>query len=239
MLLLLHGVHGHGARWRRLAESRLTDFRVLAPDLRGHGQSPKEPPWTLEQHAADLLAVIESQSADRVTVVGHSFGGVVAVHLALLAPQRVSGLVLLDPAIHVPASDALKNAEGAWRSFATREEAAAEQRGSWPDVADEVIEDELDANLVRDGDAWRPRYSPAAMAGAWSEMCRAPALPPQGVRTLLVPALREEFVPPEYVRACRYALGDDFEAAGLNCGHMQYLERPDDVAELIVSFAGG
>ena len=47
VVLCLHGVTGHGLRFRRLAEERLaTRYRVLAPDLRGHGRSGWEPPWT-------------------------------------------------------------------------------------------------------------------------------------------------------------------------------------------------
>ena len=54
-LLALHGIRGYGGRWWQLAETRLPDFRVYAPDLRGHGHSPDEPPWTLERFAADLI----------------------------------------------------------------------------------------------------------------------------------------------------------------------------------------
>ena len=49
-VVCLHGVNAHGRRFRRLAEERLAGrFRVLAPDLRGHGNSGWEPPWTLSR----------------------------------------------------------------------------------------------------------------------------------------------------------------------------------------------
>ena len=96
-MLVLHGVTGHAARWHVLAEA-LPELRMIAVDLRGHGRSPWTPPWNLEQHVADVLAVLDDLDLARVTVVGHSFGGAIAVHLARTAPERVDGLVLLDPA---------------------------------------------------------------------------------------------------------------------------------------------
>jgi len=61
--------HGRPARW-------------VAPDLRGHGRSIAEGPWSYGVHAADLAAVVAEVGADDVTVVGHSFGGVLGAVLA-------------------------------------------------------------------------------------------------------------------------------------------------------------
>ena len=54
-VVALHGIQGHGARWRRLAEQHLADSYVVAPDLRGHGRSDGAPPWSVERHVADVL----------------------------------------------------------------------------------------------------------------------------------------------------------------------------------------
>src|SRR3989440_9942047 len=60
-IVALHGIGGFGRRFRKLAEERLASrFRVLAPDLRGHGSSSWEPPWTIGTHAADVLETIEA-----------------------------------------------------------------------------------------------------------------------------------------------------------------------------------
>ncbi|GAB3831865.1 alpha/beta fold hydrolase [Dactylosporangium cerinum] len=45
-IVAVHGLKGYGGRWRVFAEEQLSDFQVFAPDLRGHGLSPGEPPWT-------------------------------------------------------------------------------------------------------------------------------------------------------------------------------------------------
>ena len=49
-VICLHGVTGHGRRFRRLAEERLATYRVVGVDYRGHGSSTWEPPWSVEQH---------------------------------------------------------------------------------------------------------------------------------------------------------------------------------------------
>jgi lipase len=63
-LVALHGLTGHGRGWRAFAGEQLPGFRVHAPDLRGNGLSPTVPPWTLEQHAADVLAVLDRAGLD-------------------------------------------------------------------------------------------------------------------------------------------------------------------------------
>jgi pimeloyl-ACP methyl ester carboxylesterase len=109
-VLALHGVTGHGERWRALADA-LPGIRLLAVDLRGHGYSTWLPPWRLEQHVADALAVLDERGLDRVDVFGHSFGGAIAVRLGRAAPERVHRLVLLDPAHGLDATDMLESAE--------------------------------------------------------------------------------------------------------------------------------
>jgi lipase len=99
-LVCLHGVTGHGRRFRRLAEERLAErFRVLAPDLRGHGRSDWEPPWTLRANLADVLETVAAAGVERAAWLGHSYGGRLILELAALEPERIERAVLLDPAI--------------------------------------------------------------------------------------------------------------------------------------------
>ena len=99
-LVCLHGVTGHGERFKQLAEDRwAASFRVIAPDLRGHGQSGWEPPWTFSTHVADLIETIDALGIEQADWVGHSFGGRLVLELAAAHPERVRSAVLLDPAI--------------------------------------------------------------------------------------------------------------------------------------------
>ena len=90
---------------------------MLAPDLLGHGSSPYEPPWDLETH---VNAVVETVGAAPAILIGHSFGGRLALELAARAPKLVPKLVLLDPAIHVLPHVALFAAENARKDRALR-----------------------------------------------------------------------------------------------------------------------
>ena len=101
-VVCLHGVSAHGRRFRKLAEERLArHFRVLAPDLRGHGRSGNDPPWDIATHLGDVLESVDGADVDRAIWIGHSFGGRLVLHLAAQAPERLTAAVLLDPAIQI------------------------------------------------------------------------------------------------------------------------------------------
>ena len=84
LLLMLHGLGATGAVWERLLPlvERSWPGSWAVPDLRGHGRSVAEPPYGYAVHAADMAALAAGAGAPRVTVLGHSFGGVVAAVLA-------------------------------------------------------------------------------------------------------------------------------------------------------------
>ena len=81
LLVLLHGLGANAAVWSRLTPL-VEGRRWVAPDLRGHGSSLAEPPYGFGTHAADVAALAVELGAVRVTVLGHSFGGVVGAVLA-------------------------------------------------------------------------------------------------------------------------------------------------------------
>ena len=103
---------------RRSRRSSLRRTAWLAPDLLGHGDSEREPPWRIADHLAHLAAALDG---DERIWLGHSFGGRLAFEWAASRPGAVDRLVLLDPAILVPPPVALWAAENArMRSAATR-----------------------------------------------------------------------------------------------------------------------
>ena len=101
-VVCLHGVTAHGERYKQLAEERWAKhFHVVAPDLRGHGRSGWDPPWTFETHVADLVETIDALGLEQPDWVGHSFGGRLILELAARHPERIRRAALLDPAIDI------------------------------------------------------------------------------------------------------------------------------------------
>ena len=179
-VVCLHGVTGHGRRFRRLAEERLAaSHRVLAVDLRGHGYSDWEPPWDVETHVADILETADAAGIDRAAWIGHSFGGRLVMELASRAPERVVRAVLLDPAVWIPPATSLEQAEGLRPdiSFADAHEAKAAKlaTGAYFSTPDEILDEEMRDHLERGDDGrLRARFCPSAVIAAWSEMSTAP-----------------------------------------------------------------
>lgn len=96
-LLLLHGLGADHQDWREVVPELSGRYRVIAPDLRGHGASPRGPgPYTPWQMARDIVALMDAEGIAAAPVVGHSMGGAVAMSLVLLAPERVSRLVIAN-----------------------------------------------------------------------------------------------------------------------------------------------
>jgi pimeloyl-ACP methyl ester carboxylesterase len=97
-LLLLHGLGGSHDDWRMQIPGFAAKYRVIVPDLRGFGASERREPFTIQQHARDMMALLSALSIERAHVVGLSMGGAVAIELALHATQAVGSLVLVNTA---------------------------------------------------------------------------------------------------------------------------------------------
>ncbi|WP_291865962.1 alpha/beta hydrolase [Bradyrhizobium sp.] len=104
-LLLIHGGLDHSRSWDHVARALRTDFHVIAPDLRGHGDSDwaKGSSYSLADHVYDLAGLVKSEGLEKAAVVGHSMGGMVSLTYAGAFPEKVSRLVVLDGVTNFPA----------------------------------------------------------------------------------------------------------------------------------------
>ncbi|MBP9088074.1 MAG: alpha/beta hydrolase [Kofleriaceae bacterium] len=98
-LLFIHGSAADHATWAITFASSLRErFSLLAYDRRGCGQSPAaDRLWTVEDHADDVLTIIDRQGGPPPILVGSSFGSVVALDVARRFPAALAGLVLIEP----------------------------------------------------------------------------------------------------------------------------------------------
>jgi 3-oxoadipate enol-lactonase len=96
-LLLIHGLGSSAADWERQLPALSAHYRVIAPDLRGHGHSQRPAgPWTMGDFADDLLGLLDQLGVDQAHVLGLSLGGGIAFQLAVQAPARLRSLIIVN-----------------------------------------------------------------------------------------------------------------------------------------------
>jgi pimeloyl-ACP methyl ester carboxylesterase len=104
-LLLLHGFSDNGLCWLPVAHDLEAQYDVIMPDTRGHGLSTRVQPGKQIDNAADAAGLIIALELDKPVVAGHSMGGLTATELGARYPERISGLILEDPAWIDPSPD--------------------------------------------------------------------------------------------------------------------------------------
>ena len=182
-LVLVHGVRDHARAWDRIAERFADRYRVLAPDLRGHGDSEHARGgfYPSEGYVFDLAELLAPLG--RVKIVGHSLGGNVALRYAALFPEKVERLVAIEGLSHSPkmvAEQRAKPVEARFRSWIERvREIAAEPARRYATVEEAIarvaaehprLDADFAAHLAREGvrangdGTWSFKFDPALRA---------------------------------------------------------------------------
>ena len=257
-LLLLHGYPQTHVMWHQVAPRLARDFTVVAPDLRGYGDSSKPPtapdhaPYSKRAMARDQIAVMEQLGFERFAVAGHDRGGRVAYRLALDHPERVRKLAVLDI---IPTGEAFRRADrafglGYWHWFFLAQP---------DDLPERLITADPDAYYLRwFSDAFAPEavaeyrrcFRDPATTHTMCEDYRAGATidftldeADRGRRRIDCPVLvlwgRRGRLDAWYdVLAVWRDWADDVRGRALDCGHFLPEEAPDETyAELHAFFA--
>jgi lipase len=148
-------------------------------------------------------------------------------------------VVLLDPATGLDGEWMREIADSMLASpdYTDRAEARAEKsNGSWADVDDTQLDDELDEHLIELPNGrvgWR--ISVPAMMSYWSELARPNSLPHSGTPTIVVRALRTSppYVTSALLNGLRERLGDDLELVDLDCDHMVPQAKPEETGAVV------
>ena len=254
-VLALHGLASN-ARWWDLVAARLSPrWRVLAPDLRGHGRSDRpEAGYSFAEVVEDLRGLIDATSLDRVIVAGHSWGASVALWLAATLPGRVLGCVCVDGG-----AAAMKEHFPTW--------AEAEERLRPPRIAgitaDTVREWARGGSLGEGGD---PEAAAEILLGNFEETADGTVRARLGMDhhmeiarrlweldlfelmarvecpVLFIPARGGPWPADEKANAVQRAQevlgGDRTQVVWVDGGHDLPVQRPAQVADAIASFAG-
>ena len=179
VVLGIHGITASAISMRPLARQLGAEFSLVAPDLRGRGQSADLPgPFGIDVHAADCAAVLEQLGSWPAVVVGESMGGFVSVVLAATRPELVERLVLVDGGLPLAVPEGLDpdvvleailgpSIERLGRTFPSRE-AYREFWRPHPALQEEWNEDVeayLDYDLIGEEPDLRSRVSQEAVRG--------------------------------------------------------------------------
>lgn len=130
-MLLLHGLTEAGTTWPDLVKHWEDTYRIIAPDLRGHGDSPRFHKNELSNSAeimiSDVLSLLDEMKSP-VILIGHSLGGNLALAAALARPEKVAKLILEDPAAPMEDSrdEAVKHNEVFLDSMKTKAKRSAQ-----------------------------------------------------------------------------------------------------------------
>lgn len=239
-VLAVHGLTGHGRRWAPTADA-LGPVGVLAPDLRGHGRSPWTPPWSIEAHVADLIAVLDLFPGARPVLVGHSFGGNLVTHLAHGLGDRARALVLVDPALGLDPDFALQVATAYADSphYPDPAEARADKfHGGWADVPPARLDADIAEHLIDlPGGRYGWRVSVPAAVAAWGEMARPAPLPPEGLPTTVLRAGRVHppFTADAHLEQMADLLGAQLSVRTIDAEHMLTQSHPELIAAEIAA----
>ncbi len=238
VVLLLHGVGLSHTVWRDVFPALAEEFRVIAPDLRGHGRSPvpADGAYDFDAHEGDLLALLDRKGVDRAYVVGHSGGALLALRLALDRPERVRGLVMISGSAYTDSHT---------RSVAQRWTETYQRDGPdafglrilkdlyYPDWIEAHLDfaDQVRAAVRRQDLGPATRWS-EAMA-KFDEKARVPTLT---IPTLIVQAMDDQVVDASHGRILRQSIPGAQIRILPETGHMVPLERPKETVEAIAGF---
>lgn len=96
-LLLLHGLGSNGRSWEYQVEPFARQYRVIVPDVRGHGRSAKPAgPYSVSQFANDIFNLLDHLQIDRFHLVGLSMGGMIGFQMAVDHPERLKSMTIVN-----------------------------------------------------------------------------------------------------------------------------------------------
>ncbi len=236
-ILLLHGLFGAGRNWGGIQKRLAQRHRVLAPDLRNHGESEHAAAMDYPAMAEDVAELIARRGVAPAAVLGHSMGGKVAMALALRQPAMVSRLVVADiaPLRYPPA---LRGYVAALRAIAltpglTRREADAGLESAIPEAGIRAF---LLQSLDFGGDAPVWKLGLAEIAAAMPAIEDFPVTGRYEGPTLVLAGERSDYIRPEHLTLFRTLFPAARFAMVERAGHWVHADNPNAFLALTEPF---
>ena len=234
--VLLHGLFGTANNFATIQRRLAVGRRILAFDLRNHGRSAHDPAMTYADMAEDVLETMRAHGLEQAALVGHSMGGKTAMLAALLAPERVTRLLVADisPVGYPPRNLPIARAMLALKLTPDLTRAAADQALA-PAVEDPAVRNFLLSNL-RFGEApfWRiglPEITAALPElEGWSGSGRYEG------PTLVLRGERSDYVQPEHRPLFRALFPHARFVTLRGAGHWLHADAPEAFIATLAGF---
>ena len=251
-LLFIHGLTGSQRNWAHLVDALDHDHRVLAPDLFGHGASAKViGDYSLGAHAATLRDLLDMLGIDRVTLIGHSFGGGIAMQFSYLFPERVERLVLVDSggmgrdvsallrAATLPGAElVLPVITSSWVRGRVETIARILTRGGWQ-ASPETTEIWRGFTSLADTDTRRAFLATTrAVIDPGGQTVTAHDHLPMAIQipTLVVWGTKDRMIPAWHATTAHQAIAGSRVELFVGAGHFPHLDDPERFAEVLSDF---
>ncbi len=228
-VVLLHGFPFDHTLWDVQAEALSAICRVIAPDLRGHGQSPVTAgPYTMDLLAQDIFALLDQLNIMRAVWIGHSMGGYLSMAALRLAPQRIAGLGLVATHAHAD-SDDKRAARLATAERVLTEGSATAAQGMLASMFAPGYD--LESPAAQAVLRVMSTTAPEAMAAAQRGMAARPnaieTLRGAHVPAVVVAGAQDQIVALDVARHMANALPQGQFLAIQHAGHLPMIEQPD------------
>lgn len=235
-LILLHGFCGSKAYWRQIKPLLTNDYRVLIPDIRGHGQSGNldgDRDITIEELAEDIVLLLDALQIEKACLYGHSMGGYLTLALAENAPERLQGWGLIHSTALPDSSEAKQNRE---RAIHTIQSTGIEPfvDGLVPKLFAPQHQTTMSSHIEAMKQVGYCTSSIGAINASKAmrdRINRVHIIERSQSPVLLVAGAQDQIIPPERVHT---ATGEHITSHTIDdCGHMGMIEQPQLIANLI------
>ncbi|GIV88443.1 MAG: alpha/beta hydrolase [Chloroflexus sp.] len=242
-VVLLHAFPLSSALWRTQLTTLTDRFRMIAPDLRGFGNSPPIPlPQSLDDYAADVIALLDALGIERAVVAGLSMGGYIAFAILRQAPERIGGLLLADTRATADTDTARAN-RAANAELVLREGSAALAERLLPNLLAPTAAESLRAELQAIAAANPPESIAAALHAMAARPDSTSLLSQIRVPVTVVVGAEDTLTPPSEARTMHEAIPGSRFVVIPGAGHLSAIERPAEfnlaLAELVMRVEAG
>ncbi len=241
VVVLLHGFPLNRSMWSGQRTNLGTTYRVIAPDLRGHGESAApEGGYTMEAMADDVVELLDAlQIQEPIVLGGHSMGGYVALALLARHPERVRGLILMNTRADADSPEVARNREEMIQQVEAAKSVEPVVKSLLPRLVSGTTRwqrPELVDRVHRMIEKTSIRGVVGSLRGMSARPDRTSEFANIRVPTLLLFGAEDVISPPELVHAMTKALPSARHVLIPGAGHLAPLENPESANTAFLSF---